>query len=101
MAFEDINTLVPLCEVTGASKYKIEPSINDNIVSVKATGVPNGCDVVVALYQNDSFIEATVLEYTGTDLTYTLTQDCDSVKIIVFEDIDTLEPLCDAVAIGV
>ncbi|MBQ4527060.1 MAG: leucine-rich repeat protein [Clostridia bacterium] len=62
---------------------------------VNPVNVDEGVTVIVALYKDDIFVEIQSAIYKSVALTFTATKDYDTVKIMVWEDLYTLEPITE------
>lgn len=82
-------------------KYCTESEIDGTVVRVDVYGLPNGCDIAVAMYDKEGLLNTKVSQYNGEELKVDLAEGSTLVKIMAFEQIETLEPLCDAECIEV
>ena len=63
---------------------------------IKPVNVAVGNAVVLALYDNEKFIEMQSENYSGADISFTTDKTYTSAKVMVWESLENMKPICDA-----
>lgn len=76
--------------------YTKTQAIN-GIFLVTPTGVEDGNSIIFACYNGDKMVFVNPYVYAGeTTIPFTTTENYDKVKIMVWENLETCIPLCNA-----
>ena len=104
--YKDAGCTVPCTEIpvgnTGAVvyadfiKYCTESVIDRATVKVNVYGLPNGSDIAVVMYNDEGLMNVKIAQYNGEELKADIVKGSTYAKIMAFEQLETLEPLCDA-----
>ena len=70
-------------------------TINNNLFTIKCTNIENGNRVILALYKDKKFVKLYEDVYQGENIPFTVTEDYDEAKVIVWKDLNTLKPITD------
>ncbi len=72
-------------------------SISDSgkIFTITPKNIENGKTIILALYENGKFIEMQYAIYEGSDISFTTTKTYTEVKVMVWNDLTKLKPVCD------
>ena len=74
---------------------KTEVSEDKKSFSIKPINVKNGKTVILALYNGEQFVEMQSAVYTGEVVPFTTTKAYTKAKIMVWEDLTNLKPVCN------
>lgn len=67
---------------------------DETIISVIPANAPKGVNILVGLYKNGQFADVAVAEYNGTEITVKTKTDFDEIKVMMWNDLKTLSPIC-------
>ncbi len=70
--------------------------IAQNSYSVELFNVDSSCTVILATYQQKKLVEAYPQIYNGNKLLFTTTKEFDTMKVIVWSNLNNLIPICEA-----
>jgi len=77
----------------------IEPhtstTINNHLFTIKCSNIENGNLVILALYNDKKFVKLYKEIYQVEDIPFTVTEDYDEAKVMVWKDLNTLKPITD------
>ena len=54
------------------------------------------CEVIVAAYKGGKFVTLTKVPYESEEINTTLSGDIDEIKVMVWNNLSELRPLCEA-----
>ena len=63
--------------------------------TIKGMHLPEGCRVILALYNGERFVEMQSSVYTGEAVPFTTTKTYTKAKVMVWDDLNSLKPVCD------
>ncbi len=97
----DILTATWRLDETNAHTKSIVQTNNDtHIINTKLYYVYDNRTVVVSGYKSGEYITNKKTVYNGKSINTTLTGDIDQIKVFVWENMNTLKPICDAEVIS-
>lgn len=67
---------------------------DETIISVIPANAPTGVSILVGLYKNGRFADVAVAEYNGTEITVKTKTDFDEIKVMMWNDLKTMSPIC-------
>ena len=67
---------------------------DETIISVIPANAPTGVSILVGLYRNGQFADVAVAEYNGTEITVKTKSDFDKIKVMMWNDLKTMSPIC-------
>lgn len=88
--------------LTNANITFVEPktettlSNNDKTFTIKPVNMKTGKIIILALYDGDRFVEMQYAIYEGDALTFTTTATYTDAKVMAWDDMTDLVPVCDA-----
>ncbi len=88
--------------LTGATIHFIKPrtetvlSNNDKTFTITPINIATGNMVILALYNGTALVEMQSLVYNGEPIPFTTTKDYANAKVFVWENFETLVPICEA-----
>ena len=88
--------------LTGATIHFIKPrtetvlSNNDKTFTITPINIATGNTVILALYNGTALVEMQSLVYNGEPIPFTTTKDYANAKVFVWENFETLVPICEA-----
>jgi len=77
---------------------RTETTVSDNgkSFSIKPVGVESGKTIILALYDGNTFVEMQSKTYNGSDLSFTTKYSYTKAKVMVWEDLINITPICAA-----
>ena len=63
-------------------------------ISVAPANAPIGTYILVGLYKNGRFIDVATAVYDGNDITVKTTKDFDNIKVMMWQNLQNLLPVC-------
>ncbi len=77
---------------------RIIPSVSEDgkIFSINLSGIKNGKTVILALYNGERLVEVHKSVYEGEFIPFTATKAYTKAKVMVWEDLNSLIPVCGA-----
>ena len=75
---------------------KTEVSENKKSFTITPINIENGKTVILALYNGKQFVEMQKTIYEGDDIPFTTTKTYTNAKVFVWNDLETLIPVCEA-----
>ncbi len=63
-------------------------------ISVAPANAPNGVSILVGLYKNGQFVDIATAVYDGNDITVKTTKDFDNIKVMMWQNLQNLSPVC-------
>lgn len=69
---------------------------NNKTFIISPQYVGKGNLVILALYDGDKFIKAYTQIYQDNDVEFTIAEDHNNAKVMLWENFETLVPICDA-----
>lgn len=63
--------------------------------TIKPINIANGNTVILALYNGEEFVTMQSSVYSGTDIPFTVTDDYTTAKVMVWNNLDDIKPICD------
>lgn len=70
-------------------------SEDGNSFTIKPVNIAIGSTVVLALYDNGQFIGMKAEKYNGTDISFTTDKTHTSAKVMVWDSLENMKPVCD------
>ncbi len=102
---ETVLDLTYTCEGYDDNKYtitiikfegtKTEVSEDKKSFTITPINVENGKTVILALYNGEQFVEMQNAVYTGDAIPFTTTKTYTKAKVIVWDDLTNLKPVCE------
>lgn len=71
------------------------------IGTVKLTNLPDSCYIIIAKYSNNIFIDAEVRKYQTETEVFKISNEVDTVKVMVWESLDNITPVSIAETIAI
>ena len=65
-------------------------------VNVVPVNIEESCEVIVAAYKGGKFVTLTKVPYESEEINTTLSGDIDEIKVMVWNSLSGLKPLCEA-----
>lgn len=75
---------------------KTEVSEDGKLFTVTPINIEKGKTVILALYDSATFVEMQSSVYTGETIPFTTTKAYTNVKVFAWNDLETLNPVCEA-----
>ena len=91
----DMTNSVYTIEVIKFEGTKTEVSEDKKSFTITPINIENGKTVILALYDGEKFIEMQSLVYTGEAIPFTTTKTYTKAKVMVWDDITNLKPVCE------
>jgi len=70
-------------------------TVNDRKFIIEPNNIERGSVIILALYKNQKFVKLYNATYEGEDIPFTVTEDYDEAKVMVWKDLNTLKPITD------
>lgn len=83
-------------EVIKFEGTKTEVSEDKKSFTITPINVENGKTVILALYNEEQFVEMQSAVYTGEVIPFTTTKSYTKAKVMVWDDLTNLKPVCEA-----
>ena len=91
----DMTNSVYTIEVIKFEGTKTEVSEDKKSFSITPINIENGKTVILALYNGEQFVEMQSAVYTGEAVPFTSTKAYTKAKVMVWDDLTTLKPVCE------
>lgn len=75
---------------------KVTKSTNSYKIETILYNLEESCEVIVAAYKGGKFVTLTKVPYESEEINTTLSGDIDEIKVMVWNNLSELRPLCDA-----
>ncbi|MBE7016007.1 MAG: CHAP domain-containing protein [Ruminococcaceae bacterium] len=69
---------------------------SDCFVNVIPVNIEDPCEIIIAGYNAGKLVTLTSTPYTGEEINTTLTGDIDEIKVMVWDSLAGMKPLCEA-----
>lgn len=86
------NSEITFLETSGTS---VSVSDDGREFTVKCDNIADGCIVILALYDENGLKDAVYKAYKGSDVTFTASADYTSAKVMVWNNLDDMFPVCE------
>ena len=63
--------------------------------TIKPVNIAVGNTVILALYNGEEFVETQNVVYTGNDILFTTDKEYKNAKVMVWDNLSNMEPVCD------
>lgn len=67
----------------------------NNNYRVEVFNINSGCAVIFATYQNNKLVEFYTKTYNGNEIPFTITKKFDTIKVMVWNSLNTFKPICE------
>lgn len=74
---------------------KTTVSADGKTFTIKPINIANGNTVILALYNGEEFVTMQSAVYSGKDIPFTVTDDYTTAKVMVWNNLDDITPICD------
>lgn len=64
--------------------------------NIKPVNITNGNTVILALYNGEEFADIKYENYNGTDISFTSDKAYTNAKVMIWDNLDNMTPVCDA-----
>lgn len=78
------------------TEFFIKKDGQKDIFTINCHCIEKGKTVILALYKENRFVKMYNSIYEGETIPFEVTEDYDSVKVMVWSDFETLSPVCEA-----
>ena len=91
----DMTNSVYTIEVIKFEGTKTKVSEDKKSFSITPINIENGKTVILALYNGEQFVEMQKEVYAGVDIMFTTTKSYTNAKVMVWENLTNLKPVCN------
>lgn len=91
----DMTNSVYTIEVVKYEGTKTEVSEDKKSFTITPINIENGKTVILALYNGEKFVEMRSAVYTGEAVPFTTTKTYTKAKVMVWDDLTNLKPICE------
>lgn len=91
----DMTNSIYTVEVIKFEGTKTEVSEDKKSFTIAPINIENGKTVILALYNGEQFVEMQKAVYTGEAVPFTTTKSYTKAKVMVWDDITNLKPVCE------
>ena len=96
ISIESNNSYITNANIRCIPRTETTVSNNGKSFLIKPIGVENGKTIILALYDGNTFVEMQSKTYNGSDLSFTTAYTYTKAKIMVWEDLINIAPICAA-----
>ena len=88
-------TMLPFGQKYEILSYTQTTKLDKNNYSVELFDLDSGCTVILATYKGEKLFKIQTDTYIGETIPITVSEDFDTIKVMVWSNLTSLKPLCD------
>ncbi|MBO5409090.1 MAG: hypothetical protein J6A61_06830 [Clostridia bacterium] len=96
LTYSDIGSGCVIKNTDASSVSNVTVKENTYLVTTSLQNIQNSCDIIVSGYQNKELVDITSVPYTEAGHSTTLYGTIDEIKVMVWDSLSTMSPLCEA-----